>query len=48
MRENRVVSSVEVLKYLNDWLRNHVLGIDQQLGTFVREAQAKEEADQTG
>lgn len=39
LREKRQVSSVEVLKYLNEWLRSHVLGIDQKLGAFVREAQ---------
>jgi hemerythrin-like metal-binding protein len=42
LREKRPISNVEVLKYLNEWLRNHVLGIDQKLGAFVREAKAKE------
>lgn len=41
LREGRQVSRIDVLKYLNVWLRNHVLGIDQKLGAFVREAQAK-------
>ena len=48
LREKRSVSNVEVLKYLNEWLRGHVLGIDQKLGAFVREAQAKEGAGQAG
>lgn len=41
LHENRQVSRIDVLKYLNEWLRGHVLGIDQKLGAFVREAQAK-------
>jgi hemerythrin-like metal-binding protein len=45
LRVKRHVSNVDVLKYLNEWLRNHVLGIDQLLGAFVREAQAKEAAE---
>ncbi len=48
LRERREVSRIEVLKYLNEWLRNHVLGIDQRLGTFLREAQAKQTGDQAG
>jgi hemerythrin len=40
LREGRPIARIEVLKYLNDWLRGHVLGIDQQLGDFVREAKA--------
>jgi hemerythrin len=48
LREGRQVSRIEVLKYLNEWLRNHVLGIDQKLAAFVREASAKQNADQAG
>jgi hemerythrin len=48
LREKRSVSTIEVLKYLNEWLRGHVLGIDQKLGAFVREAQAKEKSGQAG
>lgn len=48
LREGRQVSRIEVLKYLNEWLRKHVLGIDQQLGAFVREASAKQSAGQAG
>jgi hemerythrin len=48
LREGRPISRMDVLKYLNEWLRNHVLGIDQKLGAFVREALAKRNADQAG
>lgn len=41
LREGRQISRIEVLTYLNDWLRGHVLGIDQQFGGFVREADAR-------
>lgn len=44
LRAGRHVSRMEVLKYLNEWLRHHVLGIDQQLGAFVREESAKRSA----
>jgi len=46
LHEGRQVSRIDVLRYLNEWLRNHVLGIDQQLGDFVRQAQAREAASQ--
>jgi hemerythrin-like metal-binding protein len=45
LREGRPVSRIEVLQYLNEWLRNHVLGVDQRLGAFVRQAAAKHEAE---
>jgi hemerythrin-like metal-binding protein len=47
LREGRQVSRVDVLKYLNEWLRHHVLGIDQKLGAFLCEAarQAGNQAD---
>lgn len=48
LREGRQVSRIEVLKYLNEWLRNHVLGIDQKLAAFVREASAKQTTTQAG
>lgn len=35
LRENQSVSRLEVLKFLNEWLRDHVLGVDQLLGKFV-------------
>lgn len=47
LREGRQVSRVDVLKYLNEWLRHHVLGIDQKLGAFLRDA-AKQDLDQAG
>ncbi len=46
LREGRTVSSEEVLKFLNHWLRDHVLGVDQLLGAFLR--QAMEEAKKAG
>jgi hemerythrin-like metal-binding protein len=48
IRERRAVSRIDVLSYLNEWLRSHVLGIDQRLAAFVREAQAKQTQDQAG
>jgi hemerythrin len=48
LREGRQVSRIGVLKYLNEWLRSHVLGIDQKLAAFVREASEKQNADQAG
>jgi hemerythrin-like metal-binding protein len=47
LREGRQVSRIEVLKFLNEWLRHHVLGVDQKLGAFVRDA-AKQQSDQAG
>lgn len=38
LRENQPVSHVEVLKFLNEWLRDHVLGIDQLFGAFLVQA----------
>ncbi|PVV05700.1 MAG: hypothetical protein B6D77_18410 [gamma proteobacterium symbiont of Ctena orbiculata] len=37
LREGQKVSRVEILRFLNHWLRDHVLGIDQSLGRFLRE-----------
>lgn len=47
LREGRQVSRIEVLKFLNEWLRHHVLGIDQKLGAFVRDA-AHQDVNQAG
>jgi hemerythrin-like metal-binding protein len=35
LREGQEVSRVEVLRFLNHWLREHVLGIDRQLANFL-------------
>ncbi|MES9991513.1 MAG: bacteriohemerythrin [Candidatus Thiodiazotropha sp.] len=35
LREGRKVSSAEVLIFLNHWLQEHVLGIDQLLGNYL-------------
>ena len=37
LREGREVSRLEVLRFLNEWLRGHVLGIDQLLGDFLQQ-----------
>jgi hemerythrin-like metal-binding protein len=42
LREGREISSMEVLKFLNHWLRDHVFGIDQLLGEFLRQAMRDE------
>ena len=41
LREGREVSRIEVLRFLNHWLRDHVLGIDQRLGAFLRQAMSE-------
>ncbi len=41
LREGQKVSHPDVLKFLNHWLRDHVLGIDQRLGQFLAEAMRK-------
>ncbi len=41
IREGRSISRIEVLRFLNHWLRDHVLGIDQRLGDFLRQAMAE-------
>lgn len=41
LREGREISSVEVLKFLNHWLRDHVLGVDQRLGKYLRETMSE-------
>ena len=35
LREGEKVSKIEVLTFLNDWLRDHVLGIDKVLGVYL-------------
>ena len=35
LREGRQVSRIEVLKFLNEWLRDHVLRVDQMLARFI-------------
>jgi hemerythrin-like metal-binding protein len=36
LREGRGASLTEMLRFLNHWLQDHVLGIDQKLGKFLR------------
>ncbi|MBT3028550.1 MAG: hypothetical protein KME48_15460 [Candidatus Thiodiazotropha sp. (ex Ctena orbiculata)] len=35
LRKGRAISGIEVLMFLNSWLREHILGIDQLLGSFL-------------
>ncbi|WP_316367264.1 bacteriohemerythrin [Candidatus Thiodiazotropha sp. CDECU1] len=35
LREGKKVSRIEVLRFLNHWLRDHVLGVDQLLGKYL-------------
>jgi len=45
LREGQKVSHLEVLKFLNHWLRDHVLGIDQHLGRFLNQAMLNKKRD---
>ena len=40
LHEGKEVSHLEVLQFLNDWLRTHVLGLDKKLGWFLNEREA--------
>lgn len=35
LREGQKVSRIEVLRFLNHWLRDHILGVDQLLGKYL-------------
>ncbi len=48
LREGREVSRLEVLKFLNHWLRDHVLGVDQLLGGFLRQVMGEVEREGGG
>ncbi len=41
LREGSKVSRIEVLTFLNDWLYDHLLGVDQQYGEYLRKAMEK-------
>lgn len=41
LREGNRVSRIDVLTFLNDWLYNHLLDVDQQYGEFLRKAMDK-------
>lgn len=38
LHEGRQVSDIEVLTFLNEWLRDHVLGIDRLFSAFLVQA----------
>ncbi len=38
LRVGQEVSRMDVLRFLNGWLHNHLLGIDQKYGDFLRKA----------
>jgi hemerythrin-like metal-binding protein len=38
LREGNRVSRIDVLTFLNDWLYNHLLDVDQHYGEFLRKA----------
>ncbi len=38
LREGQKVSRIDVLNFLNSWLYNHLLGIDQQYGEYLRKS----------
>jgi hemerythrin-like metal-binding protein len=38
LHEGQHVSRMEVLTFLNDWLQNHLLGVDQLFGEFLVQA----------
>jgi hemerythrin len=42
LREGQEVSRIQVLRFINHWLPNHVLGFDQLLGQYLREKMAHE------
>jgi hemerythrin-like metal-binding protein len=44
LREGQSVSRIEVLRFLNHWLRDHVLGIDQLLGAFLQQKMGEPDA----
>jgi hemerythrin-like metal-binding protein len=37
LRQGRKISRLEILKFLNHWLRNHVLGTDRLLCNYLNE-----------
>jgi hemerythrin-like metal-binding protein len=41
LREGNRVSRVELLTFLNNWLYNHLLDVDQQYGEYLRNAMEK-------
>lgn len=44
LREGMEVSRIGLLTFLNNWLRDHVLGIDQLLGKYLVQATGKSDS----
>lgn len=42
LREGRRISRMDILEFLNQWLQNHVLGIDQLLAKFLSQKMGKQ------
>jgi hemerythrin-like metal-binding protein len=45
IHEGQQVSRIEVLTFLNDWLQNHLLGVDQRFGEFLRQTMGESAFD---
>jgi hemerythrin-like metal-binding protein len=42
LREGQEISRIQVLRFLNHWLPNHLLGFDHLFGQYLREKMAHE------
>lgn len=47
LHEGQQVSCIDVLTFLNEWLRNHVLGTDRKLSAFVLQTQGNPDGQHT-
>ena len=41
MEQGRLFLSIEMISFLSDWIHDHVLGIDQELGPFLEKKGVK-------
>lgn len=48
LHEGQQVSCIEVLTFLNEWLRNHVLGTDRALSAFVLQTEGNPDDQHPG
>ncbi len=46
--EHRIVEPAALLSFLKDWLLDHILKMDMQIGAFVREKEAQKEMADSG